>query len=61
MALANNVVGSLDIGNQHVSVLDIDPEFSLQGFVDMHAGFDVDVATFVSPVRVEGNGHSLSQ
>ena len=53
MALSDNIVGRLHIRHQHMPVFDIDPEFSLQGFVNMHTSFDINVTSLVPPVRVE--------
>lgn len=60
MVLGHDIEGCLNIGDKHMSVFDIDPEFSLQGLVDVHAGLDVDVPSFISPVGVERHGHSLN-
>lgn len=60
MVLSDDVESHLDVGNEHVLVLYVDTELVLQGLVDVYAGVDVDVATLVTPVGVEGNGHSLN-
>ena len=61
VALSNNVVSCLNIGHQNMSVFNINSEFSLQSFIDMHTGFNIDVTSFVSPVSIEGDGYSLNQ
>jgi hypothetical protein len=61
VVLGNDVEGSLDVPDQHVPVADVDPELVLEGLMNVDTGFDVQETALVSPVRVEGDGHSLSQ
>ena len=57
--LGDDVVGSFDVPNENVTITDVDPELVLDSLVDMDAGFDVEEAALVSPVRVEGEGNAL--
>ena len=57
--LGNDVVGGLNIGDEQVSIFDIDPELPLECLVDVDAGLNVDVASFISPVGVERDGDVL--
>ena len=59
MMLGNDVVGGLNIGNEQVSIFDIDAELSLECLVDVDAGLNVDVASFISPVGVERDWDAL--
>ena len=59
MMLGNDVVGGLNIGNEQVSIFDIDAELSLECLVDVDTGLNVDVASFISPVGVERDGDAL--
>lgn len=61
MVLGDYIEGSLDVSDEDVPVADVDPELVLEGLVDVDAGFDVEEAALVSPVRVEGDRHSLSE
>lgn len=58
--LGNDIVGSFNVANQHVTISDINTELVLQSFVDMNTGFDVEVTSFVAPVSIEGERNSLS-
>ena len=57
--LGNDVVGGLNIGDEQVSIFDIDAELPLECLVDVDAGLNVDVASFISPVGVERDGDVL--
>ncbi len=57
--LSDDIVGGLDVGDKNMPVPDFDSELPLDGFVDVDAGFDVDEASLVAPVSVEGDGHAL--
>lgn len=60
MMLHDDLEGGFDIGDEDVSVFDVDAELSFDGFVDLDGGFNVDVSSFVSPVGHEGDGDSLA-
>jgi hypothetical protein len=57
--LHDDVEGLFDVGNEYMSVLDIDAELAFDGFVDLDGGFDVDVSAFISPVGHEADGDTL--
>jgi len=57
--LSNNVEGSLNIRNENMSVSYFNTEFSLNRLVNVNAGLDIDEASFITPVSIERNGHSL--
>lgn len=61
MVLGDHVVGHLDIGNKDVAVLHVDSELLLDRLVHMDRSLDVDESSLVSPVRIEGDGHALSE
>lgn len=53
MVLGHDEVCCFDVGDQHVSIFNIDSEFSLQGFVHLDRCFNVNESSLVSPVRIE--------
>jgi len=57
--LINNVEGSLNIRNENMSVSYFNTEFSLNRLVNVNASLDIDEASFITPVSIERNGHSL--
>ena len=59
--LSNNIEGTLNIRDKNMPIFHFDSKLSLYSFVNMHAGFDVDEASFVTPVSVEGNGYALGK
>ena len=61
MMLCDYIEGSFDVRNEDVSVSDIDSELVLQSLMDMDAGRNIEVTSFVSPVSIERNRHSLSK
>lgn len=58
--LGYHIVGSLDVCNKNVLVADIDSKLVLESLVNVNAGVDVEEASLVAPVGVEGNGNALS-
>lgn len=61
MVLGDHVECGFNISDQNVTVLDLNPELSLQGLVDLNRCIDISKTTLVAPVGIERNRHSLSQ
>ncbi len=59
--LCDYIEGSFNVRNEDVSVSDIDSELMLQSLMHMNAGRNIEVTSFVSPVSIERNRHSLSK
>jgi len=59
MMLIHNVEGSFDIGDQSLSILDLDSELFLESFMNLDWGLNICKATFVSPVGIESDWNTL--
>ena len=59
MVLSNNKVSCLHISDENVSVLDVNAEFLLKCFMDLDGSININIASLVVPVGVEGNRHAL--
>lgn len=59
MVLSNNKVSCLNISDENVSVLDVNAEFLLKGFMDLDGSININIASLVVPVGVEGYRHAL--
>ena len=53
MMLGNNIVGSLNIGDENISILDVDTEFSFDGFMDLDGGLNINISSLIPKVSVE--------
>ena len=60
MRLRHNVVCSFNIRYQQVSVLHVNTELPLQSLVYVYTCLNINIPSFVSPVSIEGYGHSLA-
>ena len=57
MVLGDYKERGFDIADQHLPVLNLDPELALNGVVDVHTGPNITAPVGVSEVGVEGYGH----
>lgn len=56
----DNVEGRLNVGDEHLAVLNFDAEFTFDCVMHVHAGLDIGKAAFVTPVRQEADRHALA-
>lgn len=59
VVLGNDIESSFHIGNENVTILDVDTEFSFNSFMDVNASFDVNESSLVTPVGVERDWYAL--
>lgn len=53
MMLSDNIVSCFNISDENISVLDINAEFSFDGFMDLDSSIDINIASLILPVGVE--------
>jgi hypothetical protein len=51
--LCHNMVSSLNIRNQKMSIFDFNIKLSFNSLVNVNAGLYVNIASFISPVSVK--------
>lgn len=60
MVLSDDIVSSLNVWYQNMSISDLNPELPLNSFMNMNTCLDIDVSSLIAPMSIERDRYALA-